>query len=168
MVDLKQHILDVPDFPKPGILFRDISPLLRGHFDAVISALSALISENEWAQIDAVAGIESRGFVFAAALAARHRKGVVMARKRGKLPPPTVLEIYDLEYGTDALEMKSGHGRVLVVDDVLATGGTMRASANLCRTAGYDVLALLVLLDLNLNPAFEWNSHKVRSAIHYE
>ena len=168
VIDLKQYIVDVPGFPKPGIVFRDIAPLLRHHFGAVVDAMGALVRPDEWQQVDAVAGIESRGFVLAAALAARHSKGLVMARKKGKLPPPTVRASYDLEYGSDALEMKQGDGRVLLVDDVFATGGTMRASADLCRTAGYDVIALLVLLDLNLNAHFEWNLLKIRPVIRYD
>jgi adenine phosphoribosyltransferase len=168
MFDLKRHITDVPDFPKPGIVFRDISPLLRHHLGATTAALSALVSDDEWLRIDALAGIESRGFVLAAALATVHNKGLVMARKKGKLPPPTVRESYDLEYGTDALEMKPGNGRVLLVDDVLATGGTMRAAANLCASAGYDLIGLLVLIDLKLIKSFEWHSLRVRSAIQYD
>jgi len=168
MFDLKRHITDVPDFPKPGIVFRDISPLLRRHLGPATAALSALVSDDEWSRIDALAGIESRGFVLAAALATRHDKGLVMARKQGKLPPPTVHQSYDLEYGTDALEMKAGNGRILLVDDVLATGGTMRAAANLCASAGYELLGLLVLIDLKINTEFEWQSLRVRSAIQYD
>jgi adenine phosphoribosyltransferase len=167
MFDLKRHITDVPDFPKPGIVFRDISLLLRHHLEPATAALSALVNEDEWSRVDALAGIESRGFVLAAALATRHNKGLVMARKQGKLPPPTVRESYDLEYGTDALEMKAGNGRVLLVDDVLATGGTMRAAANLCHSAGYDVQGLVVLIDLKLIANFEWQSLRIRSAIQY-
>jgi adenine phosphoribosyltransferase len=168
MPDLKRHIADVPDFPKPGIVFRDISPLLRHHLGATIDAVSNLLSASEWSAVDALAGIESRGFVLAAALATRHNKGLVMARKKGKLPPPTVRESYTLEYGTDALEMKTGSGRIVLVDDVLATGGTMRAAANLCAAAGYDVLALAVLIDLNLIRNFEWRSLRVRAAVRYD
>lgn len=168
MIDLKQFIVDVPGFPKPGIVFRDISPLLRHHFAAVVEAMSALASADEWARVDALAGVESRGFVLAAALATKHDKGLVMARKKGKLPPPVVCESYDLEYGADALEMKPGRGRVMLVDDVLATGGTMRAGAKLCKSAGYDLMALLVLVDLNLNVDFEWESLKARSVIRYD
>jgi adenine phosphoribosyltransferase len=167
MHDLKRYIIDVPDFPKPGIVFRDISALLRQRLTETTTALSAQINDTEWANIDALAGIESRGFVLAAALATKHSKGLVMARKQGKLPPPTVREAYSLEYGTDALEMKPGTGRLLLVDDVLATGGTMRAAANLCQLAGYDLMGLLVLIDLKLVPDFSWRSLPVRSVIQY-
>jgi adenine phosphoribosyltransferase len=168
MHDLKRYIADVPDFPKPGIVFRDISPLLRNHLAATTEALSALVSAAEWSQIDALAGIESRGFILAAALATQHRKGLVMARKFGKLPPPTVCAAYDLEYGTDALEMKAGTGRILLVDDVLATGGTMQAAANLCAQAGYDVRGLIVLIDLHLANNSAWRSLTIRSVIQYD
>ena len=90
MFELKQAITDVPDFPRPGILFRDISPLLREHFDATVRALDALCSDEEWGEIDALAGIESRGFILGAALAIRRGKGFVLVRKQGKLPPPVV------------------------------------------------------------------------------
>src|SRR5258708_16025995 len=140
-VELKRLIRDVPDFPRPGILFRDISPLLREHFETAIQALDGLLTEAEWSEIDAVAGIESRGFILGAALATRRRKGFVLVRKQGKLPPPVVDVAYDLEYGSSVLEMQCGHGRLLLVDDVLATGGTMTASADLCPQAGYEVNA---------------------------
>jgi adenine phosphoribosyltransferase len=168
MHDLKRHIADVPDFPKPGIVFRDISPLLRDHLATTTVALSALVSAAEWSQVDALVGIESRGFILAATLATQHRKGLAMARKFGKLPPPTVRATYDLEYGTDALEMKAGTGRVLLVDDVLATGGTMQAAANLCAQAGYDLRGLIVLIDLNMANNFSWRSLRVRSVIQYD
>jgi adenine phosphoribosyltransferase len=168
MHDLKRHIIDVPDFPKPGIVFRDMSLLLRNHFAATTAALSALMSKDEWSQIDGLAGIESRGFVLAAALATLHDKGLVMVRKFGKLPPPTVRESYDLEYGTDALEIKPGSGRLLLVDDVLATGGTMRAAANLCAAAGYELVGLIALIDLRLKTDFAWRSLRVRSVIQYD
>jgi len=168
MTDLKPHILDVPDFPKPGILFRDISPLLRHRLADTVAALSALLNADEWAHIDALAGIESRGFVLAAALATKHGKGLVMARKQGKLPPPSIRQAYDLEYGSDALEMKAGTGRLLLVDDVLATGGTMRAAANLCHASGYEVRGMAVLIDLKLVTDFAWHALTVRSAIQYD
>src|SRR6201995_1928621 len=150
MTNLKQAVRNVPDFPRPGILFRDIAPLLREHFDATIQALDELLTPQEWQSVDAVAGIESRGFILGAALAHRRRKGFVLVRKQGKLPPPVVDVAYDLEYGSGVLEMQRGQGRLLLIDDVLATGGTMTAAAELCGRAGYEVLALAVLIDLKL------------------
>src|ERR1700682_3665474 len=116
MFDLKQAIADVPDFPRPGILFRDISPLLRDHFDAAIRALDALLTDTEWSETDALAGIESRGFILGAALAMRRGKGFVLVRKQGKLPPPVVDVEYDLEYGSGILEMQRGEGRLMLID----------------------------------------------------
>lgn len=167
MSDLKRHIVAVPDFPHAGILFRDITPLLRHHFEATLAALDALLSEADWAGFDAIAGVESRGFILAAALAARRGKGFVPVRKKGKLPPPVVDIAYDLEYGTGVLEMQRGEGRLLLVDDVLATGGTLRASADLCVEAGYRVAGLLVLVDLRLSPDFVWRELPARSLIQY-
>lgn len=167
MVELKRLINDVADFPKPGILFRDISPLLRDHFDATIGALESLLTEAEWNGIDALAGIESRGFILGAALALRRGKGFVLVRKKGKLPPPVVDVAYDLEYGSGVLEMQRGHGRVLLVDDVLASGGTMSASADLCDRAGYEVIALAALIDLNIVAQYRWRKLALRAAINY-
>ena len=167
MDDLKSLIRSVPDFPKPGILFRDIAPLLRDHFGATIQALSNLVSTAQWSGVDAVAGIESRGFILAAALAERHGKGFVPIRKQGKLPPPVVSAPYALEYGQGVLEIQRGGGRLLLVDDVLATGGTLQASASLCVQAGYQVEHLMVLIDLSLVPDFRWQSRSVLTAIRY-
>ncbi len=164
---MKRHIADVPDFPRPGILFRDISPLLRHHFDAAIGALDGLLSAERWAAVDAVAGIESRGFILGAALALRRGKGFVPVRKQGKLPPPVVNVAYDLEYGAGVLEMKPGAGRVLLLDDVLATGGTMAAAADLCARAGLTVQALGVLVDLRLVTDFSWRGLPVLSVVTY-
>jgi adenine phosphoribosyltransferase len=167
MLELKQAIADVPDFPRPGILFRDISPLLRDHFGATVQALDALLTEEEWSGIDALAGIESRGFILGAALAMRRGKGFVLVRKQGKLPPPVVDVSYDLEYGSGVLEMQSGQGRVVLIDDVLATGGTMTASADLCRRAGYELKALLTLIDLNIVRNYSWRNLRLRAVINY-
>ena len=167
MFELKQAIAAVPDFPRPGILFRDISPLLRNHFDAAIRAMDALLTDAEWNAIDAVAGIESRGFILGAALAMNRGKGFVLVRKQGKLPPPVVDAAYGLEYGSGVLEMQRGEGRLLLVDDVLATGGTMTAAADLCQRAGYQVHALAALIDLNLVANYSWGALRLRAAIYY-
>jgi adenine phosphoribosyltransferase len=167
MPDLKQAIRDVPDFPRVGILFRDIAPLLRDHFEATVDALDALLNAQEWREVDALAGIESRGFILGAALAHRRHKGFVLVRKQGKLPPPVVDVAYDLEYGSGVLEMQKGRGHVVLVDDVLATGGTMRAAADLCDRAGYQLKALLALIDLRIVQDFSWRNLPLRACISY-
>jgi adenine phosphoribosyltransferase len=167
LIELKSHITNVPDFPRPGILFRDISPLLREHLDATIRALDSLLTDAEWRDIDALAGIESRGFILGAALAVHRRKGFVLVRKQGKLPPPVVDVTYDLEYGSGVLEMQRGQGRVLLIDDVLATGGTMTASADLCIRAGYEVKAIAALIDLKIVSNYGWQNLPLRASISY-
>jgi adenine phosphoribosyltransferase len=168
MIDLKSHIAAVPDFPKPGILFRDIMPLLKTHFEPTIAAMDGLLTTAEWAEVDAIVGIESRGFILGAPLALRHGKGFIPVRKQGKLPPPVASLAYQLEYGTATVEMQPGSGRVVIVDDVLATGGTLTAAAEICRRAGYEVKALIALIDLNLIPAYQWNGLALRAAITYD
>ncbi len=168
MSELKRHIVDVPDFPRPGILFRDIAPLLRHHFEAALDALESLFTEKEWQQVEALAGIEARGFVLAAGLAGRRRLGFVPIRKQGKLPPPVVDVAYQLEYGSGVLEMQRGSGRLFLIDDVFATGGTMRAAGELCVAAGYDVRGLAALIDLRLVGAFRWRDHSLRAVIRYD
>jgi adenine phosphoribosyltransferase len=167
METLKQHIVEIPDFPRPGILFRDINPLLRRDFGATLSALEGLVSEAEWADIDVIAGVESRGFILAAGLAERRRKGFAPVRKQGKLPPPVVDEPYQLEYGTGVLEMQPGQGNLLLVDDVLATGGTLHAAASLSQRAGFRVCGIIVLVDLKLIKEFVWRDISSRSALQY-
>ena len=167
MFELKSAITDVPDFPRPGILFRDITPLLRDHFEDTVQALDALLTNEEWDEIDALAGIESRGFILGAALAVHRRKGFVLVRKQGKLPPPVVDVAYELEYGSGVLEMQRGQGRLLLIDDVLATGGTMSAAADLCERAGYRLHSLLVLIDLNIVKNYAWRNLRLRAAVNY-
>lgn len=150
-MDLKNWIRDVPDFPKPGILFRDISPLLADHsaWQAAMDRLAAFVRPHK---PDLLAGIESRGFLVTAPLALEIGCGFIMVRKRGKLPGPTIPYTYDLEYGTDTIEVqndavKPGQ-RVIVLDDVLATGGTMAAAIALLRKVGGEVPAAACLIEL--------------------
>jgi adenine phosphoribosyltransferase len=151
METLKQKIRHVPDFPKAGILFYDITTLLQdaAGFRAAIDSLALPFKDQG---IDVVVGIESRGFIFGAAVADRIGTGFAPVRKPGKLPSRTVRAAYNLEYGTDALEMHEdavGKGqRVLIVDDLLATGGTARATTDLVRGLGGDVRALAFLIEL--------------------
>jgi adenine phosphoribosyltransferase len=167
VTDLRAAIVEVPDFPQPGILFRDISPLLKSHLAATVAALDGLFTEAEWRGVDLIAGIESRGFILGAPLALRRGKGFIPVRKKGKLPPPVVDVSYDLEYGSAVLEMQEGRGRIILMDDVLATGGTMTAAAELCTRAGYEVIALAALVDLKIVVGYEWRNLTLRSAIQY-
>jgi adenine phosphoribosyltransferase len=150
-MDLKQHIRSVPDFPKKGILFYDITTLLRNPagFTATVDRLSAPYVGKG---IDVVVGIESRGFILGAGVAQRIGAGFIPIRKPGKLPSKVLKETYDLEYGKDALEIhvdavEKGQ-RVLLVDDVLATGGTAAAAAALVRSLGGDLHGLAFLIEL--------------------
>lgn len=165
---LKHYIHDVPNFPKEGVMFRDISPLLREHFAESIAQMAAMWTPQQWAQVDVIGGIESRGFILAAGLAATQGKGFVKIRKRGKLPAPVVQREYGLEYGEDALEMHYGTGRMLIVDDVLATGGTLAAAAELAQASGHEVLGFMCLINLAYLNDFAWQGLRVDSLIHYE
>jgi adenine phosphoribosyltransferase len=150
-MDLKDHIRGIPDFPKPGILFYDISTLLR-HADAWQVAMGRLARILGPYQPDLLAGVESRGFLIAAPLALKLGCGFIMLRKRGKLPGATIGLQYALEYGTDRIEIQSDAvspgQRVVVVDDLLATGGTMAASIALLRKVGAEVPAAAALIEL--------------------
>ncbi|MFC4060379.1 adenine phosphoribosyltransferase [Planomonospora corallina] len=152
MSDLSRLILDrirdVPDYPQPGVLFKDITPLLADPeaFAAVTDAFAGLH------EVDKVVGIEARGFILAAPVAYKARAGFVPVRKKGKLPSETLDAAYDLEYGSAVIEVHrdafAPGERVLVVDDVLATGGTARATVELVRRAGAEVVAVAVLMEL--------------------
>ncbi len=167
MTALKRYIAEVADFPRPGILFRDIAPLLRSHFGEALDAIEALFPASLWQRVDALAGVESRGFIFAAGLAGRLRKGFVPIRKQGKLPPPVVAAPYELEYGSGILEMQPGLGSLLLLDDVVATGGTLKAAAGLCVASGYEVSGVAALIDLRLAGEFRWGEQVLRAAVSY-
>ena len=146
MINYKKYITEVPDFPKKGISFKDISPLLANSdmFEKCIDEMGWLVSKIP----DYWIGIDARGFIFASALSVMHGGGVVMCRKAGKLPPTVFSHSYETEYGKDTIQIKQGSGTAVIVDDVLATGGTLQAVNHLARMAGYDTIDNLVLIDL--------------------
>ena len=169
---LREHIVDVPDFPEPGIVYKDMTPLLA-HVDAFRFTVDSLADHYAGTGVDLVVGIEARGFVFAAPLAYRLGVGLVPARKRGKLPRALVSEEYDLEYGTDALEMHEdavgrGH-RVLLIDDVLATGGTAAAAARMIAGTGAEIMGIGFLMELAyLDGRDRLDGYEVHSVLVYE
>jgi adenine phosphoribosyltransferase len=170
-IDLRDHIRDIPDFPKPGILFKDITPLLA-HAEALKEAIEQLADRVGGRGIDSIAAAEARGFIFGAPLAIRLGVGFVPIRKPGKLPYATIAMEYQLEYGTDRLEVHSdalGPGRrVLLLDDVLATGGTMRACCDLVRQAGAQVVACAFVVELGfLHGRDRLAPDEVISLVHY-
>jgi adenine phosphoribosyltransferase len=148
---LLARVRDVPDWPKPGILFKDITPLLADHA-TFAAAVEALTAPHRGTGVEAVAGIEARGFVLGAPVALALGAGFVPVRKKGKLPGATVEASYDLEYGSATLQVTSDAflegARVLVVDDVLATGGTAAATVELVRRCGGEVVGVSVLMEL--------------------
>ncbi|MEX2289917.1 MAG: adenine phosphoribosyltransferase [Mycobacteriales bacterium] len=149
---LRSRVVDVPDFPSPGIVFKDISPLLADHV-AFAAAVDAVVAHHGRGTVDKVVGIEARGFIVAAPVAYHFGAGFVPVRKPGKLPGPTHETSYALEYGTNVLQVHRDAfepgDRVLIVDDVLATGGTAAAAARLVEQAGAEVVGLSVLLELS-------------------
>jgi len=170
-VDLKQHIRHVPDFPKPGILFYDISTLLA-HGQAWHETVNRLTSALAPYRPDLLVGIESRGFLVAAPLADRLGCGFVMIRKRGKLPGDVIRHAYDLEYGEDIIEIQAeaiAKGqRVIVLDDLLATGGTMSAAVTLLRQVGADVVAIGCIIELSFLTGRARLDVPVHSVLSYE
>ena len=170
-MDLTAHIRAVPDFPKPGILFRDITPLLAEPA-AFAAAIDQLATPWLSAEIDAVAAVEARGFLFAAPLALRLGVGLIPVRKPGKLPAETVSYSYELEYGSDTLEMHRGiikdAARVLVIDDVLATGGTAEACVKLLESSGATVAGCAFLVELEgLGGRDRLGGHRVETVLTY-
>jgi len=171
MNELKSRIRHVPDFPKPGILFYDVTTLLRDAQGFKL-AIDAMADPYRSAGIALVVGIESRGFILGAAVADRIGAGFVPVRKVGKLPHTTIRVSYDLEYGSDSLEVHSDAvepgQRVLIVDDLLATGGTARATVDLVRKMGGDVHAVAVLVELTfLNGRARLQGETVYSVLQY-
>ena len=148
-MNYKDFITDVPNWPAEGVLFKDITPLLadREAFNEAMDELSIII-DNFDKRVDLVAGIESRGFIFGAAASALNGLGFIPVRKEGKLPPPVEYIDSTKEYGNEVLEVKAGSGDVIIVDDVLATGGTLRATEQLLIEAGYNVIGAIVVIDL--------------------
>lgn len=151
-MEVRDHIRTIEDFPKPGILFYDISTLLA-HPQAWRHTVDLLAVATRQHQPDLLVGIESRGFLVAAPLALQLGCGFIMARKQGKLPGPTISHTYDLEYGTDTIEIQSdaveAGSRVVIIDDLLATGGTTAATIALLRSVGADVRAAAFIIELN-------------------
>lgn len=172
MEHLRQLIREVPDFPKPGINFYDITTLLKDS-KGLQGTIDALAEEYKDQKIDTVIGVESRGFIFGAPLAYKLGAGFVPVRKPRKLPAETISVSYELEYGTDTLEIHkdaigAGH-RVLIVDDLLATGGTARAVVDLVEKLGGGIVGLMFVIELTfLNGRQKFEGYDVRSLISYD
>ena len=150
-MDLKKYIRDIPDFPEPGILFRDITPLLRDT-EAFKIVIDMMIDHYRNAAFDTIVAVESRGFLFGAPMAYQMRKSFVPVRKKGKLPAATHTAEYSLEYGSSIMEIHAGDvaegDRVLIIDDLLATGGTLDATARLVEVSGGIVAGIGLLIEL--------------------
>jgi len=170
-MELDKLIRDVPDFPVKGIIFKDITTLLKDAegFAETLDRLYEMVKDKG---VTKVAGIESRGFIFGGALAARLGVGFIPVRKKGKLPAETISETYDLEYGTDTIEVHKDaftkEDKVLLHDDLLATGGTMKAACNLIEKTGAEIVQISFLIDLTfLNGKEKIKEYDVRSLIEY-
>ena len=171
MEKIKKLIRDVPDFPKKGIMFKDITPLL-GHREAFSETIDILAEKIELEKPDAIVAVESRGFIFGAPLAYKLKAGFVPVRKKGKLPYKTHSAEYELEYGTDILEIHEDAfekgARVVIVDDLLATGGTSLAVIELVKKLGGEITSLLFLVELSfLNGRDRLKDYNVHSLIVY-
>lgn len=164
--EYEELIVSVPDFPKTGVVFKDIMPVLKERYSDVITDLGKNIN---WNEIDYIVGIESRGFILGCGMAQKYNKGFIPVRKKGKLPPPVTSESYELEYGSDTLEMaqNSTHKRVLIVDDVLATGGTMKATMKLCKKNNFEIKGVSVLIDLTFLNNLSTQYPRIYSVLQY-
>lgn len=170
-MDLKKHIRDVPDFPKPGIIFKDITPLL-GDAKAFAALIDAFVEKYKNSGISKVCGIESRGFIIGAALALKMGVGFVPVRKAGKLPYKAIKRQYSLEYGTDAIEIHEDAvakgEKVLLVDDLIATGGTAEAAVALLHDVGADIVGIAFAIELGfLKGREKFEQSKVFSLLTY-
>ena len=170
-MDLKDWIRDIPDYPKPGILFRDLTPLWKAP-EAFNYAVDCFVEKYSGSSIDAVAGIESRGFMFGAPLALKLGLPFIPLRKENKLPPEVVGIDFELEYGTGRMEMRvdalDRGDNILVVDDLLATGGTAEAAAELIERVGGRVLAMAFVVELEaLNGRESLRGHEIHSLVTY-
>ena len=160
----KRFIKEYPNFPVDGVNFKDISPLLADQqmfLEVIVDMGRRVRNPDYWI------GIDSRGYLFSSALATQFGGGVLCAKKEGKTPGEFVSKTYDLEYGTATLELQPGEGEVVIVDDVLATGGTLQTTNDLATQAGYKVVGNLVLVDLNYVPRVDNFKLDVRSVIQY-
>ncbi len=172
MKKLEDYVRTIPDFPEPGILFRDVTSVLE-NADGFHLAIDSLLERLEGVSFDVIAGAESRGFVFGAPLAYALGKPFVLIRKKGKLPCETISASYELEYGTSEIEMhadsiKPGQ-KVVLVDDLIATGGTIEAAAKLIEQLGGEVVKILFLMELaGLNGREKLKNYSVDAVITYE
>ncbi|MCR4752639.1 MAG: adenine phosphoribosyltransferase [Eubacterium sp.] len=172
MKELKDYVISIPDFPEPGIIFRDITGILQSA-EGLHMAIDQLQKELDGVEFDMIAGAEARGFIFGMPLAYNLGKPFIPVRKKGKLPRETVQQTYDLEYGTATIEIhkdaiKPGQ-KVVLVDDLIATGGTIKAAANLIESLGGEVVKILFVMELaGLNGRKVLEGYDVSAAITYE
>lgn len=172
MSDLKKYITDIPDFPRKGIIFHDVTSLLQDS-EGFHKSIDQLLKKLDGVEFDAVAGLDARGFLFGAPVAYEKNKSFVPVRKKDKLPRETVSAEYELEYGTAVIEMhtdalKKGD-RVVIIDDLMATGGTLEAAVRLCEQLGAEVVKILCLIELKgLNGRDKLKGYDVESLISYD
>lgn len=172
MNDIKKYITDIPDFPEKGIIFRDVTSLLQNGegFSTAVDEMTKLLDDVDF---DAVLGLEARGFVFGAPIAYAKKKAFIPVRKKGKLPRATVSAKYELEYGTAEIEihtdsLKKGD-KVVIIDDLIATGGTLEAAARLVEQLGGEVVRIVCLMELtDLKGRDKLQKYDVRSVVTYE